>query len=578
MSERTSTLRPVNPALVEGAYRPPSRPSYIDLLLDGNEGCPPALPVGEILDAAGPDLLRRYPDAAPLEARIAARHGLDPARVLTTAGADDGLDRCIRAYADRGRAVVHTEPTFEMIPRYARLAGAPIRAVPWTGGPFPLEAFLDAAGDAPGVLAVVSPNNPTGAVATREDLAALALARPSALLLIDLAYGDFADEDLTSAALALPNAVVLRSFSKALGMAGLRVGYALGPAAVIGALRAAGHPYAVTGPSIKLVMAALERDLTEADDYTRRARVERRDLEALLARLELGPSPSQGNFVFLRLPGGADDAASLHGDLAALGISVRRFPGRPGLEDGLRITCPGDPDDFLRLCAAVETARAPEAILFDMDGVLADVSGSYHEAIKAAARSFGVDLDDAAIGAAKEQPGANNDWEVTRRLLEAAGRAVSLDEARDAFEAVYQGTSAQPGLWTREVLIPRREVLEALSARLPLGIVTGRPRKDALRFLEAHDLTTFFPVVICMEDAALKPDPAPVTLALERLGVCRAWLLGDTPDDLAAARAAGVLPLGIVPPGGGSARTAALKTAGAARIIQSINELEEAIS
>lgn len=578
MSEQTPTLRPVNPALVEGAYRPPSRPSYIDLLLDGNEGRPPALAVGTILDAQGPDLLRRYPDASPLEARIAARHDLDPAQVLTTAGADDGLDRCIRAYADGRRPVVHTDPTFEMIPRYARLAGAPTEAVPWSGGPFPRDAYLAAAGDDPGVLAVVSPNNPTGAVVTPEDLIELARARPASLLLVDLAYGDFADEDLTATALSLPNAVVLRSFSKALGMAGLRVGYALGPTHVIGALRAAGHPYAVTGPSIQLVMAALGRDLTEADDYARRAREERRELEALLTRLGLGPSPSQGNFVFLRLPGGEDDATSLHSDLAALGISVRRFPGRRGLEDGIRITCPGDPEDFLRLCSALEAARAPQALLFDMDGVLADVSGSYHEAIKAAARSFRVELDNTTIGDAKEQPGANNDWEVTRRLVEATGRSLSFEEARDAFEAVYQGTASQPGLWTRETLIPSREVLTGLARRLPLGIVTGRPRSDAARFLEAHDLTALFQVVICMEDAPLKPDPAPVTLALERMGVSRAWLLGDTPDDLSAARAAGALPLGILPPGAGPARAVALREAGAARIINRIDDLEEALS
>jgi histidinol-phosphate aminotransferase len=575
MRDPVQRLRPVNPALAEGAYRPPSRPAHIDLLLDGNEGRPPALPVGALLEQAGADLLRRYPDAGPLESRIAARHGVEPDRVLATAGADDGLDRCLRAYAGPGRAVIHTDPTFEMIPRYARLAGAPLRAVPWSEGAFPRETFLAAAGDHPGVLAVVTPNNPTGAVASAADLAALSAACPEALLLVDLAYGEFADEDLTAAALALPNAVVLRSFSKALGMAGLRVGYVLGPAPVVGALRSAGHPYAVTGPSIRLVTAALEGDLVEAAAYARRARTERRDLEALLGRLGLGPVPSQGNFVFLRPPAGPSAALRVHEDLAALGVSVRRFPGRSGLEDALRITCPGDPGEFSRLCAALETSRAPEALLFDMDGVLADVSGSYHEAIKAAALHFGVSVEDRAIRAAKEQPGANNDWDVTCRLLAAAGRPVPFEEARDAFEDAYQGTAARPGLWTRETLIPSREALEALARRVPLGIVTGRPRADALRFLEVHGLAHLFPVAVCMEDAPLKPDPAPVRLALERLGLRRAWLLGDTPDDLAAARAAGVLPLGVIPPGAGATRRAALDAAGAARIIQRIEDLEE---
>jgi phosphoglycolate phosphatase-like HAD superfamily hydrolase len=98
-----------------------------------------------------------------------------------------------------------------------------------------------------------------------------------------------------------------------------------------------------------------------------------------------------------------------------------------------------------------------------------------------------------------------------------------------------------------------------------------------MRFLEAHDLTSMFRVVVCMEDAPLKPDPAPVRLALKALGVSRAWMLGDTPDDIRAARGAGVVPLGILPPGGGDLRRQALESAGAGAILNGIEELEEMI-
>ena len=91
--------------------------------------------------------------------------------------------------------------------------------------------------------------------------------------------------------------------------------------------------------------------------------------------------------------------------------------------------------------------------------------------------------------------------------------------------------------------------MERLAARLPLGIVTGRPRAEAQWFLERTGIAHLFGTVVAMEDAPAKPDPAPVRLALERLGVRRAWMVGDTPDDMHAAAQAGVLPFAVAAPG-----------------------------
>jgi phosphoglycolate phosphatase len=109
-----------------------------------------------------------------------------------------------------------------------------------------------------------------------------------------------------------------------------------------------------------------------------------------------------------------------------------------------------------------------------------------------------------------------------------------------------------------------------------LAIVTGRPRADALRFLEQFDLLDVFGALVCREDAPLKPDPAPVRAALERLGVRRAWMLGDTRDDLEAARGAGVLPIGVVAAGMDPTHTRLdLERAGAACVLERVNDLEE---
>jgi histidinol-phosphate aminotransferase len=570
----TARPRPIAALADLAPYRIPPPVAPVDLRLDGNEGPIPPAGLLDDLEAAGPEILRRYPDPRPLETLLAARLGLPPDRVLATAGADDALDRACRAFLGPGREIVLPRPSFEMIERFARIAGAEPVRVPWPDGPFPTDEAIARIGPRTGAVAIVSPNNPTGAVATAADLRRLSETAPHAVLLVDLAYVEFADEDLTATALALPNALVFRTLSKAWGLAGLRVGYVAGPADLIAPLRAAGLPFAVSGTSLLLAAARLDRGDADVRAFVSRVRDERSRLAALLDRLGARALPSQANFVLARFA----DASRARDALAGFGIAVRGFPGRPGLDDALRITCPGDDGAFGRLAHALETAFAPEAILFDMDGVLADVSESYRRTIAETCAAFGVAVVAPEIAAAKREPGANDDWTVTRRLLDRRGVHASIEEAAAVFEAIYQGTDASPGLRRFETLLPSRALLERLAARVKLGIVTGRPRSDALRFLEAQGLAGRFDAVICREDAPLKPDPAPVRRALGALGVSRAWMVGDTPDDVRAARAAAVLPLGIVAPGDDAATTREeLRRAGAGFILADLDELEGAL-
>lgn len=557
------------------AYRIPRAERPVDLRLDGNEGAAPPDSLLDALRAAAPDVLRRYPDATALERALAARHGVAPERVLVTAGADEALDRACRALLSPGDAIVLPVPTFEMLPHYARLAGARAIEVPWPSGPYPLDAVLRAAsGDAPEAkaIALVSPNNPTGAAATASDIDRLASNAPAgAALLVDAAYAEFADEDLTASALAHGNAIVFRTLSKAWGLAGLRVGYAIAEPEVISWLRAAGGPYSVAGPALALALARLENGAPDVARFVAAVRAERASLAATLRELGAEPIPSQANFVLARF----ENAAFARDALLGLGIAVRGFPGREPLRDALRITCPGSASVLARLEAALRAALAPEALLLDIDGVLADDSRSYRVAVVETAKSFGVALTLADVALAKAAGGANDDWSLTRRLLENRGVAADLAEVTRRFEAIYQGTGDRPGLRATESLIPARSTLERLAARLPLAAVTGRPRRDAVLFLERAGVLPLFRTLVCREDAPrMKPDPAPVRTALERLSVASAWMVGDTPDDVRAARAAGVVPIGVVAPGDDAAAEATLLSAGAARVLARFDELE----
>jgi histidinol-phosphate aminotransferase len=334
------------------AYAVPAPPAPATLVLSNNEGPAPdavALAGARALD---PERLRRYARPTALEAQLARRHGARPEQVLVTAGADDALLRIALTALEPGRDAVVPAPTFEMIARYARLAGGAVRALDWLTGPFPRRDVLARIDARTGLVAVVSPNNPTGAVATGADLAALSAGAPGALVLLDHAYAEFADEDLTSAALELPNVVVVRTLSKAWGLAGLRVGYALGAPELVAALRRAGNPYPVAAPSLALASAWLERGAEQVAAGVRRVRAERDVLARALARAGAEPLPSQANFVLARFA----DAARVWRALADAGIAVRRFD-EPALQDFLRITCPCDEAACARLLDALEDLR-----------------------------------------------------------------------------------------------------------------------------------------------------------------------------------------------------------------------------
>ena len=172
---------PVEPSLlIQGLtpYRPPRFVAPVDLRLDANEGAPPPAELLEEVAAAGPEVVCHYPNATALEGMLAERLGVEPEQVLVTAGADDAIERIMRSALAPGREMVFPVPTFEMIPRYAKLTGCTPVEVEWSEGPFPREAMIAAIGDHTALVVVVTPNSPTGLAATADDLRFLSAAAP----------------------------------------------------------------------------------------------------------------------------------------------------------------------------------------------------------------------------------------------------------------------------------------------------------------------------------------------------------------------------------------------------------------
>ncbi len=343
---------PVPAACVADAqpHRPPSGSHPVTMRLHASEGPPPPAMLLEAMSARARGVVNHYPDSRALEALLAGRHRISPQQVLVTAGADGAIDRACRAYLEPGRNLILADPGFEMIGKCGVMAGASLEPYPWMEGPFPVDEVRRKIDADTGVVSVITPHNPTGMAMREDDLRAVAEASRGKLLLVDLAYTDFADVDLTTVALEYEHAVALRTLSKAWSLAGLRIGYACGHPEVISRLRAAGGPYAMSTVSLWIAEHWLHIGEPFKRAYVAAVKQRRARIAELLRGAGAEVWPSQANFVFARM----GNAGALFEALAARGIVVKGYSGHPLLGDCLRIGCPPDDASMRRFCHALE--------------------------------------------------------------------------------------------------------------------------------------------------------------------------------------------------------------------------------
>jgi HAD superfamily phosphatase len=223
----------------------------------------------------------------------------------------------------------------------------------------------------------------------------------------------------------------------------------------------------------------------------------------------------------------------------------------------------------------------PEAVLFDMDGVLVDVSASYRLAIKKTAEYFlkeSVSVQE--IQRYKEQGGYNNDWDLTEMILLSHGINVSRKNMVKVFQHFYRGKNFN-GFIRNERWLLDRKVLHTLSKDFKLGIVTGRPKREAEYALKKFEVKDCFEIVIAMEDVRgkSKPDPHGIHLALKILNAKRALYVGDTIDDILSAASAGVTPVGIIPSQAANRRRieGVFRKSGAKHILENVNKILEVL-
>jgi histidinol-phosphate aminotransferase len=291
--------------------------------------------------AAAPDMFR-YPDGDSklLREAIGRHHGLDPARIVCGAGSDELLHLLVTCYAMPGDEVLYNRHGFAIYPIAAMTAGAVPVAAPEVNYTASVDTLLERVSSRTRLVMLANPNNPTGTYLSKAELQRLHAGMPAdALLVIDSAYAEFvtradytAGEDLVD---AHDNVIMTRTFSKLYGLAGLRVGWAYGPPAIVDVLNRTRPPFNVNLPAQAAAVAAL-------DDvgHTQKARDHNARwlpwLTAELTKLGLPPVPSVANFVLVPL-GSPQRAKAAQDFLRTRGILVRQMAGYH-LPDFLRVS------------------------------------------------------------------------------------------------------------------------------------------------------------------------------------------------------------------------------------------------
>ncbi|MFT4123028.1 MAG: histidinol-phosphate transaminase [Microbacteriaceae bacterium] len=322
--------------------------------LSSNEN--PFDPLPSVREAIAAASVNRYPDAlsTTLRDRLAERYGLDVDQVQVGAGSVSVLSQLITAAASVGDEVLYSWRSFEAYPGLVAVAGATSVTVPNTADHrHDLPAMAAAITERTRVVIVCSPNNPTGTVVSREEFAAFMERVPaSVLVVLDEAYVEFVRDP---AAVRGPellgrfgNLVVLRTFSKAHGLAGLRIGYALGPAYVMDAARAVAIPLSVTEAAQRAAVASLDAEPELLQRVARLVEVRERALDGLAAQGWRLPR-SHGNFVWLPTGERTAEAAET---FARHGIVAR------ALGEGLRISI-GEAEAVENLLAAAAEVVPP---------------------------------------------------------------------------------------------------------------------------------------------------------------------------------------------------------------------------
>ncbi len=546
-------------------------PENWDMKLDANENyIGPSTKVFSAVKNLSFEEIAHYPYYGDLYEALSAFNKVSSDSIVITNGADEALSSTFNAFVSSEENVVTVSPSFSMPKIYAEIIGAQYIEVPYKSKwVYPFESVISAINDKTKAILITTPNNPTGDIVPLEQIIEILEKFPQKLVIIDETYTTYSGISNVCLTEKFDNALVIKSMSKDFGLAGLRLGYIVSNSENIKNIKKVLSPYNVNSVAVSAGIASLEDK-----SYSSHVKSEIADAKAYLMKefKEMGfvPYDSFANFILVDF---GDKTDLIYNKLKACGVSVKTFSSEE-LKTHLRITIPTK-SASRRL---INCIKSKITLVFDMDGVLVDVSDSYHEAIKFTYNYFtGKELADEMIREAKKQGGLNNDWDLTDYLIKQSSFKFPYENIVKVFQKQYWNDG--DGSINNETLLVDLSMLDELSKKYNMAIFTGRPKDEALYTLDKFNIKHYFTKIVTMNDLPperQKPHTTGLYMIKDSFITEQLIYFGDTVDDAKCAKDFGAYGVGVLPPSDKSEelRSALLKS-GQQKVINGINELKD---
>jgi histidinol-phosphate aminotransferase len=567
--EKTKMIRPKKSIEKMEPYSPPisSRCNFIRLDFNENfSGCSPF--AIEVLKTITRDEVSMYPDYNELRNDIAKLNNIDPSKILPINAGDEGIMLMMNTFLEKNDKILLPTPTFAMFKFYAQINDANIVEVKYNEDlSFPIINLLEKIDDKTKLIILVNPNNPTGTSIKKEDIIRILNKAKNSIVFLDEAYFDFTKNTCIDLIDKYDNLVILRSFSKAYGLAGLRLGYLISCEDNIKIFQKVNSPYSISFIANKLLKAAIQ-DKDYVENYICEIKDNKNFLYEEFEKLKIKYFKGDANF-FL-----ADFGTNynlVYQKLKENNILVR--DRNTYVKNTLRITVGTKQQcklliNILKKILLEIYLNNVDTVLFDMDGVLVDVSNSYRLAIKRTAEFFlnnkQITFDE--IQSYKEKGGLNNDWVCTLAILKDNNEKISKEKLIEKFDDIYLNETIK-----NEKLIVDLELLKIFSQKYNIGIITGRPRRDAEITIKKFGFDKFFSNVITMDEE--KDKSIAIRNLMKKFESINAVYIGDTIDDIISANKANINSIGIKPIISSKNLPKLLKKIGAKFVLNNINEL-----
>jgi len=574
MTSEPSKILPRRSVQKITAYSPPLEGRRSRIRLDFNENTQgfPHIGLPNMPEEEARALLTLYPEYTEFLKQLSVLLELPVDYLLCTNGSDEALAIIPQTFIEpkEDRALTMT-PTFGLIPHQLHLAEADLTEIPYNPTTHlydiePIEAAL--AEKQVKVAVFASPDNPIGAALPVETVEQWCQRFPKTLFVIDEAYAEYAGQTALPLVQKYNNLLVTRTFSKAWGLAGLRLGIIAGNPELIHYLKRVRSPYSVNTLAVKAALNLLPRK----EDVFKAARETMQRKERVLAQIqERGyyVTPGRANFFLLHI---GPDSSTFVNFFRENGILLRDQSSRIGLEGLVRISV-GNDAEMNRFIDVLDAFRDHHVLLFDMDGTLVDTHQSFDATVAELVKKHsGKPLAADELDNLRREGGFNDDWEATVELLKRRGVSKTLEEISNEAQELYLKLAPDNEKW-----IINPDQLRQLKRRFKLGVATGRYRLE-FDTIWKERFEEFFDIVICQDDGGSlsdgegwekKPHPRIIKEALKGMNAAGGVYVGNSVDDMKAAKSIDLFAIGV----NFNNDSTTMKAAGADWTIDSFDEL-----